>query len=250
MSLASLIKKYREMKSDAEQWRAHVENLEDPDNLKLRRISGAWEYNQAISKAELWLETINLKQDQLDFIDFLMGIIRSDIQTDYQAVIIYYTELEDLKDCQLPYPFSYYDENENKHFLNKINEQRELDLTKDSIMVWPWKFEKIRDSFLKLNHQNFETTEDRHKAIFFQGIELTCVYKGFHSVLTGMGLKKGNIIAREVYDICELFPHVDTDGVKWINHHTKEIIQRVPDFRFAILYQLARMKFELENIDL
>lgn len=249
MSLTSLVEKYREMKSDAEKWRSYVKNLEDPDNAKLRRVSGVWEFNQAIGKTDLWLETIDIKQDQMDFIDFLMGMIRADIQTDYQAVIIYYADYEDLKECQLPYPLRYYDENDSKHFVTQKDEQREVNLSKDPIVVWPWKFEKIKEAFLKLNHQSFETTKHRQKAIYFQGVNLTCVTKGFHSVLAGMGLKKGHIVAREVYDICELFPHVDTDGVKWINHHTKEMIQRVPDFRFAILYELARMKFEIENVD-
>lgn len=246
MSLASLIEKYREMKSDAEQWRAHVENLEDATNAKLRRISGAWEYNQAISKAQLWLETMDLKQDQLDFIDFLMGIIRADIQTDYQAVIIYFTELEDLKDCQLPYPLIFYDENNVKHLLDKKDEHKELDLSKDSIIVWPWKFEKIANLFLNLKYHDFESNNHRHKLVFFQGVELACVNKGNHSIMTGISFKKGNVVAREVYDITELFQHVDTNGVKWINRHNREIIQRVSDFRFAILYELARMKYEIK----
>ena len=59
---------------------------------------------------------------------------------------------------------------------------------------------------------------------------------------------EGEILA-EYVDVEALFEHLDTDGVIWINAHTKEKYDEVFDSRFAVLYELARMKFNLLRND-
>lgn len=250
MGLLSFTEKLKKKKNKS-MCSATVEknNTKLKNGIIYREINGQREYSGATDTAKYWIETLKTIQEKLDFIDFLMEIIKDDVRTDYMASIIYCEDIKNIRDERVPFLLHYWDENNEKHFIYCEDEVKELDLATDYVIVWPLSFEKIKDSFVALHHHDFETTDNRQKAFYFQGLDLACVSKGNHSTLVGMGLKKGIIIAREVYNICELFPHVDTDGVKWINHYTKEIIQGVPDFRFAILYQLARMKFEIENVD-
>lgn len=247
MDLISFFKKKKSESMSKKKFEKSKEKIEN--GIIYREICGEQEFRSATTTAKRWLKTLESKKDKLDFINFLMAIIRDDVQTDYMAVIIYYTNIDDLKDARLPFPLEYRDESDKKHSIHCENEIKELDLATDFIIVWPLSLEKIKKSFTILNHHDFKTTDDRQKAFYFRGLDMASVSKGNHSTLTGIGLKKGKIVAREVYDIRKLFPHVDTDGVEWINHHTREIIQSVPDFRFAILYQFARMKYELENED-
>lgn len=224
-------------------------NVELKNGIIYREINGRREYSGATDTAKYWIETLDTLQEKIHFVDFLAEIIKDDVRTDYMASIIYCEDIKNIRDEQVPFLLYYWDENNEKHFIYCKDEVKDLNLATDCVIVWPWTFEKIKNSFKTLHYHDFETTNNRQKAFYFKGLDLACVSKGNHSTLVGMGLKKGSILAREIYDIRKLFPHVDTDGVKWINHHTQEIIRSVPDFRFAILYQLARMKFELENID-
>lgn len=52
----------------------------------------------------------------------------------------------------------------------------------------------------------------------------------------------------EQHDITELFPHVCTDGQNWYNAHTDETIGDVIDFRVSIIYEIAKVKHQLEKI--
>lgn len=45
---------------------------------------------------------------------------------------------------------------------------------------------------------------------------------------------------------CELaFPHISTDGADWANIHTGTKISKVYDFRIALIYEIAKMKYDL-----
>ena len=57
-------------------------------------------------------------------------------------------------------------------------------------------------------------------------------------------LTKGKITSEE-YDLPLLYPNLKTDGTDWFNAHTDEKITPVSDFRFAAVFTLAKMRYEM-----
>ncbi len=51
----------------------------------------------------------------------------------------------------------------------------------------------------------------------------------------------------KVVNVSELFSHIYTDGVEWINFHNNKPIYKVIDFRIAILFELARLKYNISR---
>lgn len=76
---------------------------------------------------------------------------------------------------------------------------------------------------------------------------------GKYSFIASGIIQKTGSIEADVYDITEIFNHVKTDGEYWLNVHTNERLKdfngykKVFDFRIAVLFELARMKFQLAN---
>ena len=64
---------------------------------------------------------------------------------------------------------------------------------------------------------------------------------------TGDIQKTDVIQSRYIYNTTRMFAHVRTNGSEWINVHNDKIIADVLDFRVAILYALARIKYFIER---
>lgn len=113
-------------------------------------------------------------------------------------------------------------------------------------MVLPWNRDRLRNSVKNIHINNFEYHSNNHLAYYFSYIDICHVYNGNHSISAGIGHEKGIIKAKE-YDIRDSFNHIYTDGEQWFNIHTKEPIEEVFDFMIAILYELAKIKYNLES---
>ena len=44
-----------------------------------------------------------------------------------------------------------------------------------------------------------------------------------------------------------LYDNCYTDGLKWYNLHTNEVIDTVEDFRLAAIFELAKKRYMLNN---
>lgn len=49
----------------------------------------------------------------------------------------------------------------------------------------------------------------------------------------------------DVFDVAELYGHVDTDGENWLNRHNGQILTSAPSIHIAILYEISRQRYEL-----
>lgn len=101
-------------------------------------------------------------------------------------------------------------------------------------------------AILYLKNNIFKYMEDNHMGKYYEIVDITYIYNGIHSISSGIELNKdSDITVKEVVNVSELFPHIYTDGVEWINSHNNKPIYKVIDFRIAILFELARLKYNI-----
>lgn len=197
------------------------------------------------------LESKYSKEEQIIVIDFVMEIIRRDLQYDILTTVLYEKEHFEKSLDAIPFPLRFYDQDENELRIKPCDDYKTIDLSSNCVLSMPWHRYRLLNAILNLRNQDFIYDEKNHMSYYIPELEITIVYNGFHSTGVGIGFSKGNIRA-QVLSIRSLFNHVITDGLYWYNKHTKEKLEqrygelRVEDFRFGVLYELARKKYAME----
>lgn len=202
------------------------------------------EYSFTIDYINFALDLEKSLKDKINMINFFMEVIRKDIQYDLMSKFLY-SEMEGI-DIDAPFPISLLSKDSNsKDKAILTRENRIIDLSKDSIILLPWDRFRFSNTVKSIYENGFEYMEHNHKAYYYSDIDLCYVYSGNHSITTGI-IKKEGIIKAEEYDIKRLFNVLTTDGLNWYIDGEKPI-KEVFDFRIAILYDLAKIKYNLQK---
>jgi len=185
----------------------------------------------------------NIK-NQLIILDFILEVVKEDLKTDLLSHI-FYSEVDFRREINCPFPL-YYDNKQGDKLLIIKEENTEVDLTKNCILVLPWRRNRLHDQIINISTNDFIYDKRNHRAYYFPYISLCYIYNGNHSIASGIVHKKGMIEA-EQFDITKLFEHVHTDGQYWYNSHTNEKTGNITDFRIGIIYEIAKIKYNLET---
>lgn len=228
---------------------------DEPDSSK---ILPRQEYERFFENVKRWLLERNEKVERLQLLTFLLTIVKRDIQIDLLSEI-YYKEQKNItsftRECFIP--LWYIDGNGVKKKLEPIRKKR-IDLSETVTIVIPWKRLKMRDAIINVAKKGFIYDEQNHSpAYYFTDMDLCYVLSGNHHIASGI-IQKSGYIEADVYDMTQLFSHVSTEGECWFNAHTnerlaftgvfnRETYEIVLDFRIAVLYELARMKYSIEQ---
>lgn len=210
--------------------------------------SDSYSYHHTIDMVDTWLEQETEVDEKVLLLDSVMKAIRKDLQYDTLTTILYSKEHFDKRLPLLLLPYSYYD-NEGIEYATNSNEERnyEVSLATECVIVLPWERRRLKNSIKHIAKVEFEFDENNHFSTYFSALEICYVDNGLHSTTSGIIHEKGAIMA-EYVDVEALFPHIVTDGEKWINVHTETPYElEVHDFRFAILYTLAQKKYYLNS---
>lgn len=211
-------------------------NIEDKKRFEYQRS-----YKRLIYLANLYLDTYS--QDEAVYIlDYLISSILDDICT---SVIV--EPLITITSGILPEPFPvhYFDEYNEQHEIHTGN-VRNIDLSKSNIYVRPWNTEKTMDNLISLMKKDFRYDKNNHYSYYYSDIDLCYVHNGNHSINAGRYLKKGEILSQEL-DLTLLYPHYKTDGAFWYNSHTGENTGKVSDFRFAAVFTMASIRYDIKS---
>ncbi|MBP2071393.1 hypothetical protein J2Z80_000907 [Thermoanaerobacterium butyriciformans] len=181
-------------------------------------------------------------------LDYMLSVIREDLKYDMLTNILYREKWFD-KDLRIPLPFPYYYYNEEGirfSIYETDAEKKAIDLSNECVLVFPWHREKMRESIKNIGRNEFIYQKNNHKAYYFSPVNICFVYNGMHSIAAGVGFKKGHIKATE-YDVSKLYDHVYTDGVWWYNRHSNQRLDDLLDFRIGIIYEISKMKYQIEK---
>ena len=189
------------------------------------------------------------KENSLILLDYLIGVIKKDLEYSMITEIIYKEEHKalDMRGGGLM-PISVYDKN-NKLVDNIVTKcDKKIYINKDSMVVIPWSYDRFSKSVKTLSKAEFEFQENNHYGRYYDYIDISYVVSGRHSVSSGIGLNKnGYIEIKEKSNTRLLFKHIYSDGVNWINIHNGKIINKLFDYRIGILFELARLKYIIES---
>lgn len=123
--------------------------------------------------------------------------------------------------------------------------QEEVQLN-ENIAVAAWRQDRLQRILPVIEKKKFTEDLNNHIAFYYPELGLVTVTSGNHSASAGVFLKSGNIHA-DVYHISDMFEHVATDGINWINKHTGEKLMNVAEPYIAILYEIAQAKYEFQK---
>lgn len=209
-------------------------------------INIKYSFDRGIEFMQIALEENRTEEEKTRALDYIIDIIKIDVQTDIISDIIYKDNDESEK--FVLFPENYYDEKGNKQSRQAEKEaNKEIDFEKDFIISIPWKKERIFEPIRNINKYGFRYRKKKHYAEYYTKVDIGIVTNGGnHSIAVGIHNRKGKIKANEI-DITPMFEHVYSDGINWYNTHTKEIIEPVQDFRIALIYEITKEKIKIES---
>ena len=140
----------------------------------------------------------------------------------------------------LPFPEVYYDE-AGRQMNSTSDSTVPVSLASSRVYVFPWNSGRVICSLVGLKHREFQYDKTNHICLYVPEFDLCVVQNGNHSINAGRYFGKGTVEAH-LCSMTALFPHVETDGLEWINAHTKQRIGFVSDFRLAVAYSLAKIR--------
>lgn len=205
------------------------------------------EYSFAMDYVNFVLDLEKSLEDKINMINFFMEVIRKDIQYDLMSKFLY-SEMEGIY-IDAPFPLNLMSKDlDEPDKMILIRKDKIIDLSKDTIILLPWDRFRFSNTVRSIYKNGFKYMEHNHKAFYYSDIDLCYVHSGNHSITTGIIKREGTIKAEE-YDIKRLFSVLTTDGLNWYINGEKQL-NRVFDFRIAILYELAKIKYNLTNSSL
>ena len=171
-----------------------------------------------------------------------MHMIKNDIKYDALTEIIYHGKEGTVKimDWDMV-PTDYFLNGEKKQlFTGDEVLDKEINLVTDYVITFPWDPERITRNLFNLKGQQFKNDEN-HQARYYKELDLCLVHNGRHSTTMGLYKNEGQIMASTI-SIASLFDYYTTDGAHWYGRD-KVKLNPVEDFRFALLFELAKRKY-------
>ena len=143
-----------------------------------------------------------------------------------------------------PSPFpDYFTDVMGKESSSWEQEETKINLKDVKVYLRPWSLTRTARNLFLVGRDGFHYKRQNHRARYYPEINLCYVYNGNHSINAGRYFQNGSIHA-QVWRLNLLFPHCKTDGTAWYNSHTGQPIGPVSDFRLALVYSLAQMRWQ------
>lgn len=178
------------------------------------------------------------KDSKTKILSFVEGLVKEDLRSDMLTKIIYNPNNMLNKTSWFPLNYLNYD-------ISQVPIVK-IDLSTTCVIAYPWNRERYKKMIKTLSKEDFKYHKANHIAEYYIPLDICFVTNGHHSIATGCGYKKGWIVAKEI-DVTPLFEKIYTDGQNWYESATGKLIFDVPDFRIAILFEIARLKYELQK---
>lgn len=201
------------------------------------------EFGFALEYVKQYIDQETDAQNKIVFLEFVLEVIRNDLKYDLLSHILYSKE-HFIRKFRYPLPLFYYDEANNEKLIRELGKV-EIDLAEDCVLVLPWNRGRFYSKIISIKNNDFVNDKSNHRGYYYPYLGLCTIYNGTHSISSGIIHKKGTIEVTAV-DITELFPHIYTNGQYWCSTYDNKKVN-VADFRLAILYEVAKIKHQIEN---
>lgn len=204
-------------------------------------------FNNALDFARNIIKDEN-REEKVELLNYILNTVKKDLQYSLLTELIYKKPHEPINLSRtIIFPSDVYDENGERVSIISY-EDIEISILDDTIILVPWNIKSKSNGIKYLSKNDFKFFPCNHMGIYYNGLDLTYVYNGIHSISSSIVLnKKGKIKIKEVHNINKLYKHMYTDGLNWYSTHTKNKICEVLDFRIAIIYEVSKLKYSIEQ---
>jgi hypothetical protein len=196
-------------------------------------VSGRNEFSTAIDIVKRNCSNIENVDEKLDFLRYALFAVKTDLISSYRAKQFY----KEIVNNQI---------NIMPDFENSENGEIELELESAFIFTIPWRFASTLNHIKNIKINQFKEDTNNHFATYYPCMDICYVYNGIHSTTMGKYYKKG-IIHAKIYDMQKAFNLFYTDGEKWYYKENSYATSNVFDYRLAIIFEICRMIYEMEN---
>lgn len=195
----------------------------------------------------------NKNSHEHPILDFIR-ILGRRIQSDYMGYLLYSGKVEnksrDLEAREVM--FSPYktikDENNNYIEVSTLIERKQNDkkinLSKDLVLPWPWRRERIRDCLLNIGEGRefgiWKQDYNNHFVDVWLPMGIAWVNGGNHSIT--VGIVQGGELEPDYYsDISKVYKYVKCDGENFIDINSGINLSKVKSPEFAAIFEIGRM---------
>lgn len=138
---------------------------------------------------------------------------------------------------------------DGRHLINLVEEiiipkTRDLQLSSDLILPWPWEPYRAISAFSEIGTGCIAGAwqqDPNHRIHYWYPMCIGWVIGGNHSLAAGIIKGEGAITSYKTYDVSEVYNHVRCNGENYINMHTGEIIEKVKNIEFACIFEIGRL---------
>lgn len=143
----------------------------------------------------------------------------------------------------------------------------QVDLSDNNLISSPWNHNRYKGIRNWLSTHDFQYDKQNHRAYYYDYINITCAYNGYHSLGVGTYLGNGTIEAH-YFDTTKIFPYVEANDDLSFSYNKKNVLERLgkegietdarmeqelnrrfygTDYRLILLYKLCQQKYFMEK---
>lgn len=237
--------------NDQQSYISYSNNLYIMDNLTDKQ-----KYDNIMNFAhQIINESKGMTYKEHPILDFIK-ILGRRIQADYMGYLLYSgkdeNQIRDLEAQEILFKLnSLLDKNGNFINVNNIIETKKIDkkvnLSKDLVLPWPWKKERIQNCILKIGEGRewgkWKPDYSNHCIEVWLPMGIVWVHGGNHSITLGI-IQGGELKPYKYSDISKLYDYIKCDGENFIEINTGNYISRVKSPEFAAIFEIGRLMSE------
>ncbi len=226
--------------------------------IKEARLNKVWICSAsdfAFAKETIYKWLTDNTEESLLFLKYAMKTIALDVSSSIQAAVFYMKDVDSTRLGRILPRFFYATGGEKVNLIEGYDEEKlvTVDISDTVVVTAPWKINRLPPVLSKIKSETFKYDEHNHSAVFYKNMDICVIENGYHSTAVGKYFGAGSLKA-QVYNTQLAYPHITTDGEYWYNngekifyHNTASEPFKVIDFRFALMYEISRLVYCIEN---
>lgn len=193
--------------------------------------------------------------ESLLFLKYVMKTIALDVSSSIQAAVFYMKDVDSTRLGRILPRFYYLSNGTKIDLLEDCADENliSVDIEDTVLVTAPWKIKRLPPILCKINSETFKYDYRNHIALFYKNMDICVITNGHHSTAAGKYFVRGEIKA-QIYNTQLAYPHITTDGEYWYCDGEKIYYPnislepfKVIDFRFALIYEISRLIYYIEN---
>jgi len=212
------------------------------ENQKNFLLPQTYSFGRVMQNVRGWVEFAqgdHPRRDAIPLLDFLIDTVKEDLRTSAAAELLYAADCDPRDWREALFPFV--------GWLQDIPREV-VPFAGNTVVSSIYDWVKISHSAYDIRNKGFHADWNYFSGVYYPELHLIGINNGLHHSCAAATFQENGEIELNVYSLKRLFPLVTTDGEFWYRREVPGTTLPVLDVRMAILFELARIKDNLENL--